>query len=227
MEGIKIFLDSEIQGNIIYRTHVQNIGWQDWKQNGEYAGTQQKSYRMEAIEIKLSGEIAAAYDVYYRVHVQNIGWLGWAKNGESAGTEKASLRIEAIQAVLVNKDEDPSLDDNGRRALYSLDISYQTHVQNIGWEQVHYNGETAGTVGRALRLEGITMNVNSCFGNEIIYRTHVQNIGWQDWRQDSNIAGTEGQSLRLEAIQIQLTQEMAAIYDIYYRVHAQNFGWLG
>ena len=39
--------------NVKYQVHVQDIGWQDWKQNGELAGTSGKSLRLEAIEIKI------------------------------------------------------------------------------------------------------------------------------------------------------------------------------
>lgn len=34
---------------------------------------------MEAVQLKLTGEIAEHYDIYYRVHSQTYGWLGWAK----------------------------------------------------------------------------------------------------------------------------------------------------
>ena len=59
--------------------------------------------RLEAIQIKLTGEMANKYDIYYRVHAQNFGWMGWAKNGESAGTAGYSYRLEGIQIKLVKK----------------------------------------------------------------------------------------------------------------------------
>lgn len=59
--------------------------------------------RLEAIQIKLTGDMAKNYDVYYRVHAQNFGWMGWAKNGASAGTAGYSYRLEAIQIKLVKK----------------------------------------------------------------------------------------------------------------------------
>jgi hypothetical protein len=67
------------------------------------SGTQGLSYRLEGIEINLTGEIADYYDVYYRVHAQDFGWLGWAKNGEMSGTSGLSKRLEAIQIVQVAK----------------------------------------------------------------------------------------------------------------------------
>lgn len=58
---------------------------------------------MEAVRLKLTGELAEHYDIYYRVHSQSYGWLGWAKNGEIAGTAGLAKRMEAIQIKLVEK----------------------------------------------------------------------------------------------------------------------------
>ena len=46
------------------------------------SGTEGRSLRLEAIKIKLTGEMAKKYNIYYRVHAQNFGWLDWAKNEE-------------------------------------------------------------------------------------------------------------------------------------------------
>lgn len=98
---------NNVSGNINYRTHVQDIGWQDWVSNGELAGTTGMSKRLEAIQITLSGSIADSYNVYYRVHMQDIGWLGWVSNGASAGSDGFAARLEAIQVVLVAKGATP------------------------------------------------------------------------------------------------------------------------
>ena len=58
---------------------------------------------MEAIKIKLTGEMEKEYDIYYRVHIADYGWLDWAKNGASAGSEGMSKRIEAIEIRIVQK----------------------------------------------------------------------------------------------------------------------------
>ena len=72
------------------------------------SGTEGKAYRLEAIEIKLIGEMAEHYDVYYRVHAENFGWLGWAKNGEQAGTAGYAYRLEGIEIKLLPKGDTPS-----------------------------------------------------------------------------------------------------------------------
>lgn len=107
----------------------------------------------------------------------------------------------------------------------SPSISYQTHVQDYGWQSWKSNGEVSGTVGQSKRLEGINIKLSNINGS-IEYKTHVQDIGWQDWKSNGQMSGTTGQSKRLEAIQIKLSGEVANQYDVYYRVHAQDYGWL-
>ena len=105
-------------------------------------------------------------------------------------------------------------------------VTYQTHIQNIGWQDPVSDGATSGTTGRGLRLEAIRINLSDTTGGSIRYQTHVQNVGWQDAVTDGATSGTEGRSLRLEAIKVELTGSLADQYDLYYRVHVQNYGWL-
>lgn len=110
-------------------------------------------------------------------------------------------------------------------ASSSPSISYQTHVQDYGWQSWKSNGEVSGTVGQSKRLEGINIKLSNINGS-IEYKTHVQDIGWQDWKSNGQMSGTTGQSKRLEAIKVKLSGEAANQYDVYYRVHAQDYGWL-
>ena len=155
---------------------------------------------MEAIEIKLTGQIANYYDIYYRVHVQEFGWLDWAKNGESAGTAGYSYRLEAIEIRLVEKEgEAPGKTE---RPFVQHYVSYSSHIQDIGWQIKKFDGEVSGTTGQSKRIEGITIALeNPLYPGSIEYRSHVQDNGWQDWQSDGATSGTVGQSKRLEAIQ--------------------------
>lgn len=113
VEGIRVMLNGAnlgvnhegMSGDIYYRAHVQNIGWQDWVKNGELAGTTGQSLQVEAFQVRLEGAVANVYDVYYRVHAQSIGWMGWTMGGEPAGTSGSALRLEAIEVKLVLKDD--------------------------------------------------------------------------------------------------------------------------
>lgn len=107
LEGIKIKLDDQgYDLGVSYQTHIQNIGWEaetsrGWKSDDAMSGTEGLSYRLEAIQIKLTGADAAKFDIFYQVHAQNMGWLGWAKNGESAGTAGYGYRLEGIKILVV------------------------------------------------------------------------------------------------------------------------------
>jgi len=226
LEAIRIMLDG-MAGGIEYKTQVQDIGWMDWVADGNVSGTSGQSKRLEAIQIRLTGAAAAQYDVYYRVHAQDTGWMDWAKNGESAGTAGYSYRLESIDIRLVAKGSAaPGSTTQPYKDFYSQPlVSYQTHVQDIGWQGYVSNGTVSGTSAQSKRLEAIQIKLQNIAGG-IEYRTHVQDIGWMDWAADDGLSGTYGQSKRLEAIQISLTGAAKDMYDVYYCVHAQNNGWL-
>ncbi len=229
LEGIQIILNNpEYTGNILYRTHIQNIGWEtNWKQNNEISGTFGKALRLEAIQIKLDGIMAEYYDIYYRVHAQNFGWLGWAKNSEYAGTAGYGYRLEAIQILIVKKGEEGPT--NETKAFYGNEVSYHSHIQNVGWQKYVSDGKTSGTTNQSKRLEAIQIKLDNVpYTGNILYKTHIQSIGWEsDWKQNNSISGTINKALRIEAIQIKLDGQINEYYDIYYRAYAQNFGWLG
>lgn len=113
------------------------------------------------------------------------------------------------------------------KAAETYDVSYRTHVQDIGWESSWMaNGYTAGTQGRSQRLEGIQIKLvgNVPLGAKIEYRTHVQDVGWEtQWASNGQIAGTQSKGLRLEGIQIRLVNMPG--YSVQYRTHVQDLGW--
>ena len=195
------------------------------------SGTEGRGLRLEGIKIKLTGELVEYYDVYYRVHVQNIGWLSWAKNDQTAGSSGYGYRLEGIQIALVGKgDTVPEMDPPAKKADYfqeKVNVIYQTHTENIGWQANVRNGEIQGAPGQHLRIEGIKIKTESTTEGSIRYATHVQNIGWQDYVDAGIDAGTQGRALRLEAIKIELTGELAEKYDIYYRIYVEGKDWLG
>lgn len=130
-----------------YQTHVQNVGWQDYVEEGEMSGTEGFSYRLEGIRISLDAA-GNNLGIQYQTHIQNIGWeedaiLGWKTANQMSGTEGLSYRLEAIQIKLIGADAD------------KFDIYYQVHAQNMGWLGWAKNGEAAGTAAYGYRLEGI------------------------------------------------------------------------
>ena len=137
----------EASMKVKYSAHVQNIGWQRYFKNGEQAGTDHKSLRMEALYIKLINQPYSG-DIEYRTHIQNIGWeTGFKKNNEMTGTAHRSLRLEALELRLT-----------GEMAEH-YDIYYQVHVQNLGWLGWAKNGEKAGSASYSYRMESIIIEI--------------------------------------------------------------------
>lgn len=112
-------------------------------------------------------------------------------------------------------------------------VSYQTHVQDIGWQAPVSNGMTAGTTGRAKRVEALKINLLSQDGtplgnDSISVQSHISGIGWEPQPVgNGQTSGTVGQSRAIEAIKLSLSGGLSDSYDIWYRVHSANVGWLG
>lgn len=108
----------------------------------------------------------------------------------------------------------------------SAGVSYEGHVQNIGWQNFVSNGSLCGTTGEGLRMEALKMRLdNMPSGMHINYAAHVQSVGWQGWVSDGTLAGTTGRGLRIEALQIKLSGTDSDKYSVEYQAHVQNIGW--
>lgn len=121
-----------------YKAHIQDIGWTEWKNTGEVAGTTGQDRRVEAIILQGNNGL----DLSYRVHIESIGWTGWTSNGESCGTTGQSKRIEAIE-IQSNK---------------MLEV--QEHIESVGWMPSSKGTYIKiGTEGKSLRLEAFKIRV--------------------------------------------------------------------
>ena len=172
--------------HVQYKTHVQNEGWQDWKTDGELAGTSGKGLRLEALNIKLLNNKDENLKIKYQVHVQNEGWQDWKTDGALAGTSGKSLRLEGIKISLENSED------------YS--IMYRVHVQNEGWQDWKTDGELAGTIGKSLRLEALqikivkrqiksTMCIDAPQNGKVYYNNETTSINVAGWKM-ANISNT-------------------------------------
>ena len=116
----------------LYRVHQKSIGWSEWANNGEWAGTTGKGLQMEALEIKKS-----MFSV--EPHVQSKGWVdyGMITKDTIIGTVGEKKRIECL--------------------CFEGDFEYRVHIQNSGWtDWTRADGvATLGTVGQELRIEAI------------------------------------------------------------------------
>ena len=116
-----------------YRAHIQDIGWQSWKQDGELAGTTGQAKRLEAIQIDSNKE------VYAKAHIEDTGWVDYGKiNKETIiGSTGKGKRLECL--------------------CLKGNFKYRVHIQDVGWSTwTNADGIcTLGSVGQALRIEAI------------------------------------------------------------------------
>lgn len=216
---------------VVYCTHVQTYGWQEWKENGQLSGTTGESKRLEGIRIKLQNAPANS-GITYRTHVQTYGWQDWKSDDQLSGTTGEARRLEAIQIKLTGD------------IAENYDVYYRVHAQTYGWLDWAKNGQSAGTAGYAKRLEAVEIRLvtkgaaapgstdrpfvsrdgDTTIDNGVAYRTHAQTYGWQDWKYNGSMAGTTGEAKRLEGICIVLTNQRIS-GQIQYRTHVQTYGW--
>lgn len=200
--------------DVLYRTHIQNIGWQDYAKNGNLSGTSGRSLRLEGLEIKIQGNDSVG--IQYTTHCQDYGWLPWSANGDLSGTEGESKRLEAIQIRLTGTDA----------ALY--DVYYRVHAQNMGWLGWAKNGESAGTAGYAYRLEAMQIVVKKKDTPEpaAIYK----GVNGVNIKYPNAYYAKEGLSPVVNGPATSNTNPVISGNDttnIVYRTHVQNVGWQG
>ena len=124
-----------LNSNFKYRSHLEGIGWQEWKTDGETSGTTGESRRLEAIQID------APFDIEASAHLEGIGWIDYGKINKDTiiGTTGESRRLECLK-----------LKGN---------FKYRVHIAESGWScWTNADGIcTLGSVGQSLRIEAIEM----------------------------------------------------------------------
>lgn len=118
---------------IRYQAQLQDYGWQDWKADGQMAGTVGEARRLEAIRIDYKG------DVYAKAYMQDIGWKDYGKITKDTviGTVAEWRRLECL--------------------CLKGNFKYRVHLQDTGWTcWTDADGIcTLGSVGQGLRIEAI------------------------------------------------------------------------
>lgn len=161
------------------------------------------NYEDLTLTVVIAKESAEPIGIRYLTHIQDIGWeRDWVTAGALSGTAGQSKRLEALKVELTG--EIPA----------DASIDTAVHVQNLGDLGPFAMGSAAGTSGKSLRLENISLTLNNLPGYSLRYNVHVQNQGWlrdeadpSSWFTSGEVAGTSGKSLRLEAIRIELVKD--------------------
>lgn len=125
-----------------YRAHVQTAGWMPWVRDGQTAGSEGYSKRLEALELKPPKGVT----IEALAHVQGLGNLfyeGITQGGPQViGTTGQARRMEAVRLTCTKNSTGKAL-------------RYQGHVQGAGWGKVCSEGEWCGTRGKSKRLEAV------------------------------------------------------------------------
>ena len=100
-----------------------------------------------AIRASLSGQPEGmSGTLSYQVNLSGSGWLSWQENMAETGTIETGMPLEAIRMELTGQLKD------------HYDVYYSV-FQNGSWTAPVKNGETAGTEGQGLRVDGIWVTV--------------------------------------------------------------------
>ena len=91
-----------VDGDIFYQVNLSGSGWLNWQKGAAEAGDIAGSMPLEAVKIRLTGELEEQYDIYYSVF-QNGAWTELVKNGETAGVEAQGLRVDGLRVAIRKK----------------------------------------------------------------------------------------------------------------------------
>lgn len=216
-------------GAVSMRGHVSGEGWQSW--NSGACGTTGRSRSLEAVQLKLTGQVADSYDLWYRVYsAKNGGWSGWASNGLSAGSSGKGAAIQGFQAVLLSK---------GSAAPGSTENRFQGNIDQLSGSALYINNVSASSNGIAPLAIGSTQSTSllSSFALSVAnretdgsfsYQACLSRSGWQSsWAQDGAQLHSANDGEFISAIRVQLSGTLSERYDVWYRTYSSKFGWSG
>lgn len=219
---LRLASDDTSKYAIAYRVHVAGSGWLGWCAGEDVAGCETDGAVVDDLEVVIVGKGEGNELATFFSGQEKAAYVGFNNVGDAMEVNQANPEDSVDSSALASTGL-PAARPSASSAT-TASVSYRAHVQNIGWQRYVSDGETAGTTGRGLRVEALSLGVAGVSGG-IRYRAHVQDIGWQGWHADGEDCGTTGRGLRVEALQVELTGAASANYDVYYRTHVQNVGW--
>ncbi len=186
--SINLFGADAEKYDIFYHTYVQSYGWLNWAKNGENSGSTGKGLHITAMQIILckKGEFVPEYaempseikeNSSYSTHISNIGWSEELKLGEDYPVENLNNSLEAFKLDL--------------SAVENLGVSYMASVQNEGDLPFVTDGEIAGTVGKAQKVNYFCINLTGADAEkyDVYYRSFVDKYGWLGWAKNGEKSG--------------------------------------
>ena len=130
----------------VYGIFEHGVGWSAYHgdQTAERAGN---GTYVTAIRASLSGQPEGmSGTLSYQVNLSGSGWLSWQENMTPNGSTETDMPLEAVRMAFTGQ-----LAEN-------YDVYYSVY-QNGSWTTPVKNGETAGTEGQGLRVDGLWVTV--------------------------------------------------------------------
>ena len=212
--ALRLVRTGNMSGHIAYKTYNKDTGWQVAARDGNRTND---TSQIEAVRIRITGEVTQHYDVYYRVDVAGRGWQPWVRNNMVAGIIGQNTHIAALQVVLSPKTMEAlngSLTDPG--------IFYATQNSVAGMTRWKKNGAQVG--GNNGLFKKIQLNLDAGDMSGGVQYSVFANGGWSPWVKNGTVATNANK--KIEAIRVRLTGKIAREYDVYYRSYIKGYGWL-
>ncbi len=217
-------VETPANGNTYYSSETQSINVTGWKManvSNSYIKAYIDNKEISSESISYSGRqdvINAITD--YGTAEQNPT-PGYSFNVDTSnldgGNHTITIEVLYKDAVLATSNLTFYFDT-------AVHIKYSAHVAEVGWQGDVLDGETIGTIGRALRIEALRVElINAPATAHIKYRVYIEGTGWTEYVQDGEQAGTTGQRKKVQAIQMKI--EGLEGYIVEYQAHMQELGW--
>ncbi|MBQ4529357.1 MAG: InlB B-repeat-containing protein, partial [Lachnospiraceae bacterium] len=224
----KLSISTLEKSGISFRAYI-NGAWTEWKNGGSTIDGNGKD--IEALQIKLSGELANTCDVYYRTHNRYYGWLGWTSNGTTAGSRNTGSAIEGYQIQLVEKGTtvEGITNSTTEASKEKCKVVFKDYDGTILKEQnVEYGANATAPsnptrVGYAFKgWSGSYTNVKSDvevtaqYGDCILYSSVVAgSSSFQTYVTEGKVSGTEGQSKKITKLCIKTVSANGISFRAY------------
>lgn len=139
--------------NLTYWAHVAYLGSLDQVRDGQMAGTQGRSLRLEGFSVDTTQlDVEGVLRLGFQTHQSGVGWVddGEATPDKLLGTQGQSRAIEAVMPYIIEN-------TTGKNVYFTV------HAADYGWlpvQQVTPRGTPAGSTGQSRQLEAIKIWLN-------------------------------------------------------------------
>ncbi|MCD8199501.1 MAG: InlB B-repeat-containing protein [Coriobacteriaceae bacterium] len=208
---------------IKYRTLSVGGKWAGWKKNGATAGTSGKT--LQALKIKLTGNLQSDFNVYYRIYVADIGWTSWAKNGATCGTNGWNKAARSLQVKVVKESKKVSTGDSSC-CFFSTTTSkavYKAGNKGGSWSKQVASGSTAGKTSKVLTK--VSVKAKTKIPGTLKCRAYIHGSKWSSYVSGGKTLGNGKKGI--SALRMKLSGKISKYYNLYYRVYIKGYGWLG